>query len=85
LKRVEVFASSEKAAEVLAAIKDKGFEATLYDSKGYGEQKDRVRSGRGTSEAQLAYSTRRTIVTIVDSDKLEDVVNTVKSSIEAEL
>jgi len=51
LKRVEVLASSEKAAEVLAAIKDKGFEATLYDSKGYGEQKDRVRSGRGTSEA----------------------------------
>jgi hypothetical protein len=31
LKRVKVFASSEKAAEILAAIKDKGFEATLYD------------------------------------------------------
>jgi hypothetical protein len=29
LKRVEVLASSEKAAEVIAAIKDIGFEATL--------------------------------------------------------
>lgn len=32
-------------------------------------------------EAQLAYSTRRTIVTIVDSDKLEEIVNAVKSAI----
>jgi nitrogen regulatory protein PII len=81
LKRVEVFASAEKAGDVLAAIKEKGFEATQYDSKGYGEQKEKVRTGRGMGEAQLAYSTRRTIVTIVDSDKLEEIVNAVKSAI----
>ncbi len=45
LKRVEVFASAEKASEVLAAIKE------------------------------------RTILTIVDSDKLEEIVNAVKSAI----
>jgi len=81
LKRIEVFANSQRAAEVLAAIKEKGFEATSYDSKGYGEQRDKVRTGRGIGEASLSYSTRRTIVTIIDSDKLEEVVNAVKSSI----
>jgi hypothetical protein len=39
-----------------------------------------VRSGRGMSEAQLSYSTRRTVVTIVDSNKLEEVVETIKSA-----
>jgi nitrogen regulatory protein PII len=80
LKRVEVFVSSGNADAVLSAIKDKGFDATLYDSKGYGEQKDKVRSARGMSETQLAYSTRRTIVTIIDSDKLEEIVNVIKSA-----
>jgi len=81
LKRVEVFASAEKASDVLAAIKEKGFEDTQYDSKGSGEQQQKVTTGRGMGEAQLAYSTRRTIVTIVDSDKLEKIVNAVKSAI----
>jgi nitrogen regulatory protein PII len=80
LKRVEVFLGSERANDVLAAIKDKGFEATSYDSKGFGEEKGTVRTGRGTGEAQLSYSTRRTIVTIVDSNKLEEVVEAIKSA-----
>jgi nitrogen regulatory protein PII len=81
LKRVEVFVSSDKADAVLAAINGKQFEATMYDSKGFGEQKEKVRVGRGLGEAQLAYSTRRTIVTIIDSGKLEEVVNTIKSAV----
>ncbi|MFZ0696266.1 MAG: hypothetical protein WAM88_03910 [Nitrososphaeraceae archaeon] len=32
------------------------------------------------SEAQLSYSTRRTIVTIIDSKKLEEVVEAIKSA-----
>ena len=80
LKRVEVFLGSERANDVLAAIKAKGFEATLYDPKGFGEEKGTVRTGRGMSEAQLSYSTRRTIVTIIDSKKLEEVVEAIKSA-----
>jgi len=80
LKRVEVFLGSERANDVLAAIKAKGFEATLYDSKGFGEEKGTVRTGRGMSEAQLSYSTTRTIVTIIDSKKLEEVVEAIKSA-----
>ena len=55
-------------------------EATLYDSKGFGKEKEKVRVGRGMSEAELSYSTRQTIVTIVDSDKLEEIINTIKKS-----
>ena len=53
----------------------------MYDSKGFGEQKEKVRVGRGLGEAQLAYSTIRTIVTIIDSGKLEEVVNTIESAV----
>ena len=76
---MEVFLGSERANDVLAAIKAKGFEATLYDSKGFGEEKGTVRTGRGMSEARLSYSTRRTIVTIIDSKKLE-VVEAIESA-----
>ena len=51
----------------------------MYDSKGFEEEKGTVRTGRGMSEAQLSYSTRRTIVTIIDSKKLE-VVEAIKSA-----
>ena len=78
LKRIEVFLGSGKADAVLSAIRNMNLEATLYDSKGFGKEK--VRVGRGMSEAELSYSTRQTIVTIVDSDKLEEIINTIKKS-----
>jgi nitrogen regulatory protein PII len=55
-------------------------EATLYDSKDFGKEKEKVRVGRGKSEAELSCSTGQTIVTIVDSDKLEEIINTIKKS-----
>lgn len=63
-KRVEVFVNAEVAPDVLSAIGRLNLEATLYDSKGLGKEKQMVRGGRGTIESQATYSTRRTIVTI---------------------
>ena len=80
IKRIEVFLGSGKADAVLSAIRNMNLEATLYDSKGFGKEKEKVRVGRGMSEAELSYSTRQTIVTIVDSDKLEEIINTIKKS-----
>lgn len=62
-------------------LKEKGFEATLYDSKGYVEQKDKVRSGRGMSESQLACSTRRTQLLLLIHKNQKMQFDAVKSSI----
>jgi hypothetical protein len=51
----------------------------LWRTKGQGKNWKRM------GKSQLSYSTRRTILTIVDSDKLEEIVNAVKSSIDGGL
>jgi hypothetical protein len=73
-KRVEVFVNPEKAVLVLSAIKKLNLEATLYDSRGYGKERQMITGGgRGTSKIELP-STRHTVMTIVDSHRLKDVI-----------
>ncbi|MDQ5869136.1 MAG: hypothetical protein M3530_05355 [Thermoproteota archaeon] len=78
-KRIEVFVSPELAHEVVAATRELEQEATLYDSKGLGKERQKVRGGRGMVESDSAYSTRRTIVTIVDSNQATRVIHKIKS------
>jgi nitrogen regulatory protein PII len=79
-KRVEVFANPEKAVLVLAALKKMNLEATLYDSRGYGKERQMITGGgRGTGRIELP-STRHTVMTIVDSGRLKDVINAIKST-----
>lgn len=78
LKRVEIFVRPHRVDYIIKSIKELGFEATVYDSKGYGEAKDQLRSGRGGKLVDLTYSTRSTIVSIVDSEKLQDLLNAIK-------
>jgi nitrogen regulatory protein PII len=80
MKRIEVFASPEKAVMVLAALKKLNLEATLYDSKGYGKERQLVTGGgRGTSGIELP-STRHTVMTIVDSGRLKEVLAAIKAT-----
>jgi nitrogen regulatory protein PII len=79
-KRVEVFVNPEKAVLVLAALKKMNLEATLYDSRGYGKERQMITGGgRGTGRIELP-STRHTVMTIVDSGRLKDVINAIKST-----
>lgn len=79
-KRVEVFVSPEKAVLVLSAIKKMNLEATLYDSRGYGKERQMITGGgRGTGKIELP-STRHTVMTIVDSHRLKDVINAIKAT-----
>jgi nitrogen regulatory protein PII len=79
-KRVEVFVNPEKAVLVLAAIKKMNLEATLYDSRGYGKERQMITGGgRGTSKIELP-STRHTVMTIVDSHRLKDVISAIKAT-----
>jgi nitrogen regulatory protein PII len=77
-KRVEVFVNPEKAVLVLSAIKKMNLEATLYDSRGYGKERQVITGGgRGTGKIELP-STRHTVMIIVDSHRLKDVISAIK-------
>jgi nitrogen regulatory protein PII len=79
-KRVEVFVNPEKAVLVLSAIKKMNLEATLYDSRGYGKERQMITGGgRGTARIELP-STRHTVMTIVDSHRLKDVITAIKAT-----
>jgi nitrogen regulatory protein PII len=80
-KRVEAFIIAEKADSVLSALESLNLPVTFYESKGMGEgEKEIVRSGRGTGTIKMPYSTRRTVVTIVDDNKVEDAVAAIRES-----
>ena len=79
-KRIEVFVNPEKAVVVLSALKKMNLEATLYDSKGYGKERQLVSGGgRGTTSIELP-STRHTVMTIIDSDRLKEVIAAIKAT-----
>ena len=74
------FFKPNKVDSVIQSIKNVGFEATIYDSKGFGKEKQKVRAGRGAQVVELGYSTRLTIVTIVDSSKLSELLDAIKKA-----
>jgi nitrogen regulatory protein PII len=84
-KRIEAFISSEKLDAVLTAIGSLKLAATYYDSKGKGKgQKYTISYGRGVGSSKMAYSDRKTVVTIVDEHRVEDVITTIRSAAAAD-
>jgi nitrogen regulatory protein P-II 1 len=80
-KRIEAFISSEKLDAVLTAIGSLKLASTYYDSKGKGKgQKYTISYGRGVGSSKMAYSDRKTIVTIVDEHRVEDVITAIRSA-----
>jgi len=80
-KRVEAFIISEKIDLVLSSLESLNLQATFYESKGMGKgEKESVRSGRGTGTIKMPYSTRRTVVTIVDENKVQETILAIKES-----
>ena len=79
MKRVEAYVSSEKAEAVLSALESSNFQATFFESKGMGKGEKRELSFKGRT-MKMKHSTRNTIVTIVDEDKLNQVVSVINES-----
>jgi hypothetical protein len=50
----------------------------LYDSHGYGQSKQKIRSGKAGGYTATISSSRKTIVTIAESDILEELVKKLK-------
>jgi nitrogen regulatory protein P-II 1 len=80
MKRIEAFISSEKLDAVLGAIGSLKLAATYYDSKGKGKgEKYTISYGRGVGSSKMAYSDRKTVVTIVEQHRVEDVITAIRS------
>jgi nitrogen regulatory protein PII len=78
LKKIEIFASPEQVDEIISEIEKLNLEATLYDSHGYGQSKQKIRSGKAGGQTATISASRKTIVTIADSNILEDLVKKLK-------
>ena len=78
LKKVEIFVSPEQVNEIISEIDNLQLEATLYDSHGYGKSKQKIRSGKAGGQTATISSNRKTIVTIAESDILEDLIKKLK-------
>ena len=78
LKKIEIFASPEQVEDIILEIESLKLEATLYDSHGYGKSKQKIRSGKAGSYTATISTSRKTIVTIAESDVLEELVKKLK-------
>ncbi len=78
LKKIEIFASPEQVDEIISEIERLNLEATLYDSHGYGQSKQKIRSGKAGGQTATISTNRKTIVIIAESDILEDLVKKLK-------
>lgn len=84
MKRLAVIVKPEKVDGIISTLKEGGLEATIYDVKGAGKEKERVTSGRGVGTMELAYTTRKVIATVVNSDDVQDVVARMKKALGGE-
>jgi nitrogen regulatory protein PII len=78
LKKIEIFASPEQVDEIISEIESLNLEATLYDSHGYGQSKQKIRSGKAGGQTATISTNRKTIVIIAESNILEDLVKKLK-------
>lgn len=56
MKRPAVLLKPENVDGIIAALKNSGLDATIYDIKGAGKDKERVTTSRGMGTMELAYT-----------------------------
>jgi nitrogen regulatory protein PII len=81
MKRLAVIVKPEKLDGIISSLKGMGLEATIYDVKGAGKDKERVASGRGSGTFELAYTTRKVVATVVKSDNVNEVAERMKKAL----
>lgn len=84
MKRLAVIVKPENVDGMISSLREMGLEATIYDVKGTGKEKQRVASGRGSGTFDLAYTSRKVVATVVNSDDVNAVVERMKSSLAGE-
>ena len=84
MKRLAIIVKPEHVAEIIASLKEVGLEATIYDVKGATKDKERIASGRGSGTFETAYTTRKVVATVVNSDNVDAVIERMKKAIAGE-
>ena len=84
MKRLAVVLKPENVDGIIASLKASGLEATIYDIKSAGKEKERVTSSRGMGTIELAYTTRKVVATVVNADDVNDVVGRMKKALGGE-
>jgi nitrogen regulatory protein PII len=82
MKRLAVIVKAENVDSITTSLREMGLESTIYDVKRSGkESKERVASGRGSGTIELAYTTRKVVATVVNSDDAEEVIGRMKKAL----
>lgn len=79
--RLEFVVPAELCEYATHAIEKMNAEATIYEAKGCGcDHKFKIDINKGTGTAEIRNSERRTIVSIVDANKAEDLISAVEEA-----
>ena len=81
MKRIAVNVRPERVDGLIAALRGLKLEVTIHDVKGSGKEKERVTSGSGTGTAELVYTTRKLVITVVDAGREGDVIDAIKGEL----
>ena len=83
MKRLAIIVKPENLEAMISSLKDMGLDATIYDVKRAtkDEKTQRVASGRGSGTMDLAYTTRKIVATVVNSDDVDGVAERMKKSL----
>ena len=69
MKRLAIIVKPQILDSMISSLKEMGLEATIYDVKRSTKEKtEKVASGRGSGTLELAYSNRKIVATVVNSD-----------------
>lgn len=80
MKRIAVNIRPERVDGLISVLRKLGLEATIYDVKGAGKEKEGVHAGKlGTT--QQAYTTRKLIATVVDGVNAPEILGAIKSEL----
>lgn len=79
MKRIEAIIASQKVDAVNDALKKAGISgATILEAKGRGKgEKPRVAGGRGTSAHAAEFSSRASVITVVDDSDVDTAIRAI--------
>src|ERR687887_594542 len=82
MKRLAIIVKPENLDQMISSLKETGLDATIYDVKrATKEKKERVASGRGSGTFELAYTTRKIVATVVNSDDVDEAAERMKKAL----
>jgi nitrogen regulatory protein PII len=84
MKRLAFVIKPENLDDIISSLSEMGLEATIYDVRNVGKDRERVTSGRGSGTSDLGYTTRKVVATVVSSDHVNDIVERMKKALEGD-